>query len=513
MKRPFTSFLTGLAVCLAIGKVTAQPSSCNLVTNGDFETANVSTLNGNLANVGSDEPNANFSAGELANWRTTTNATPDFFATLPTVAYPPYTQPSIAPFGSFTPLHNIPGATNGCLGLGNDYEFCNIQTCLHAEYAVQYMATALRGDRDYYASMQVQSANQEQCGMGIGIDITTNDPRDYSFPIYRVYSPSGCGIQSNGDVTATTWVPVTGTFHGIAGARWLNIGNFQPFPPTIVRPGATYTGAYMYIDDVEIYEVPVAGSDKTICPGTSATLGEGCPIPGATYAWKVASKLAPVFATTPKATVSPTVNQIYQLTVTVPGGKTFTTYVNVNLFTGPPVPVIVVDHDGSCQDNSQYFRIDNFDPSLSYSITASTGSMPIPGHTGTDYTVTPPTINNRYLFRIKGGLGVTGGSPFRVTATAICNGTSYSRSTSGYAIYPGCDDPERTSNAYPNPANESIRVPAGVENVILLNNQGQVVARPDATSKLNVQALPAGLYNLQMQQNGKLINQHIEVKH
>ena len=67
--------------------------------------------------------------------------------------------------------------------------------------------------------------------------------------------------------------------------------------------------------------------------------------------------------------------------------------------------------------------------------------------------------------------------------------------------------------AYPNPASASLILPTGAANATLLNSQGTVVAQPDATGILNVQALPDGLYNLRMQQNGKMVNQHIEVKH
>ena len=67
--------------------------------------------------------------------------------------------------------------------------------------------------------------------------------------------------------------------------------------------------------------------------------------------------------------------------------------------------------------------------------------------------------------------------------------------------------------AYPNPATESISIPADVTGATLVNDKGKTLQRADASGKLDVQAIPDGLYNLQMMQDGKLINQRIQVKH
>jgi len=71
----------------------------------------------------------------------------------------------------------------------------------------------------------------------------------------------------------------------------------------------------------------------------------------------------------------------------------------------------------------------------------------------------------------------------------------------------------RVAAAYPNPATESISIPADVTGATLVNDKGKTLQRADASGKLNVQAIPDGLYNLQMMQNGKLINQRIQIKH
>jgi hypothetical protein len=79
----------------------------------------------------------------------------------------------------------------------------------------------------------------------------------------------------------------------------------------------------------------------------------------------------------------------------------------------------------------------------------------------------------------------------------------------------GCPSASRVASAtaYPNPATESLTIPQGVGNAILLNSQGYPVAKADASGHLDVRNLPAGLYNLQTSQEGKLTNQRIEVKH
>jgi hypothetical protein len=68
-------------------------------------------------------------------------------------------------------------------------------------------------------------------------------------------------------------------------------------------------------------------------------------------------------------------------------------------------------------------------------------------------------------------------------------------------------------SAYPNPANDRLTLPQGTGKAVLLNTYGKVVQYPDATGQFDVRSLPAGLYNLQIQQDGKLSNQHIEVQH
>jgi hypothetical protein len=58
-----------------------------------------------------------------------------------------------------------------------------------------------------------------------------------------------------------------------------------------------------------------------------------------------------------------------------------------------------------------------------------------------------------------------------------------------------------------------LTLPAGTQQASLLNSQGQVIQRVEAAGNIDVRSLPAGLYNLRTTHNGKISNQHIEVKH
>lgn len=109
------------------------------------------------------------------------------------------------------------------------------------------------------------------------------------------------------------------------------------------------------------------------------------------------------------------------------------------------------------------------------------------------------------------------GSPTVSVEAVFACGTSQRTSRTFPGLTTGCDGPylERTANttAYPNPAAESITIPTGVKEANLVNDKGTILRKADASGKFDVQNLPDGLYNLQMMQNGKLVNQRIQVKH
>ena len=110
------------------------------------------------------------------------------------------------------------------------------------------------------------------------------------------------------------------------------------------------------------------------------------------------------------------------------------------------------------------------------------------------------------------------GSPTITVEAVLPCGTTVRTSRIFQGPTTGCqggvlDGRVANTTAYPNPATESITIPEGAESATLVNDKGKVLQKADATGKVDIQALPNGLYNLQIMRDGKLINQRIQVKH
>lgn len=156
------------------------------------------------------------------------------------------------------------------------------------------------------------------------------------------------------------------------------------------------------------------------------------------------------------------------------------------------------------------YQIANFNSNYTYTVhtTGSLAASPI-----------DPTTNSFKITGFKGGT-------FWVTATFRGCGPGGSSTAST----PVKDIPFMPANcrqaagvnataaaspttAYPSPASEMLTLPQGVEQATLLDNQGHPVLQVEGPGKLDVRTLPEGLYNLRMLQKGKLLNQHIQIKH
>ena len=120
-----------------------------------------------------------------------------------------------------------------------------------------------------------------------------------------------------------------------------------------------------------------------------------------------------------------------------------------------------------------------------------------------------------------------------MTAHDRCNRPALLTYSGGMHIEyaPGCENfrpgMQRAAllQTYPNPVDGSVTVvvPA-LENesmarssahAVLYNHQGQAVRQASGAAGLNIGTadLPAGLYNLVVEQEGKVLRKHIEVKH
>ncbi|RAK68209.1 T9SS type A sorting domain-containing protein [Hymenobacter edaphi] len=339
--------------------------TCNFVVNGEFETQKVTYLQGSGSNIyNPSDPN---SRDELAYWFSPNPWSPDHLATNSPVGYD--ANPASAYGGAFIPYNYNSAARNGCLGLINrpDVRYGFFPYC---EYATEVIASPLRGDKYYYASMQVYSGSKSQWATRLGIDIAVDNPTNYyNYPTsgarFVVMTPAGCGIRSAGVVQASQWERVSGKFQGIAGAKYLTIGNFDPQDQwQLVRPSAFLDMSYHFIDHVEVYEIPEAApaGASTGCTDDPVALGQGCHIPGAQYAWTASPDIT--FSSTElHPVVDPGVTTTYTLTVTLPDGSTHTsaTTVTVCNVSCPQMYAIDVDDSEYC-DQERIYLVPHFDP-------------------------------------------------------------------------------------------------------------------------------------------------------
>lgn len=492
----------------------AQSACGNLLANGYLDEENYYGYSGRQSNVSSPASSL-YNSNELPYWQATNYSTPDYFNNAAPAGS--LTNPASAPLGAFVPFAG-PGAV-GLIGT-NEYQPDRPSSYKYSEQMTQVLTQPLSSSHHYYASLKACSALMAQYATSIGIYITTGDPKDFSNMSYNpnggmgyVYAksytpstpltnPSGCGIQSPGVISSSQWTPVSGIFQGVDNATYVNVGNFRPDIKPLIRPNATSPVSYTYVDNLEVFEIPEAGPAPAVCTTGNITIGEGCDIPGATYAW-TSGPYTSTFATTIQTTVNPTTTTTYTLTVTLPDRTTYASSVKVTR--APAYPIVQqYDAEGDNCYGLAHYQIINYDPTLTYTINNISSAVGIPLNPTTD------------RFVVKGGRAQDG--IFTLTATTNCSPkiTGPSTTTNQIQVAYPCDPPSgtfRTANAYPNPASETLTMPEKAEGGVLLNSHGSVVQRPDTGGKLNVRNLPAGLYNLQMRQVGKLINQRIEVKH
>ena len=625
MKKLFLSYSACIAasLCLSSNALAQLP---NLVVNGDFEAQKTTNLSGSFSNVACRFVDAVQRKGDdLASWEGSNSGTPDYFATNEPAGS--IVTPSNAFPGVFDSYNYNSSSHNGALGLYACTLTGNPGSNTYTEYAYQQLAKPLLGDHDYYASMRVLNASKTKYATTMGLDITVNDPTDFANnPNYfranglaiGTYKHSGCGIQSATVVSSSTqWTQVAGIFRGVAGAKYLNVGNFQFNNYQLVRPNAAFAEAnfsgYYYVDQIEIYQLPTAGlnstincggvarigegdgipgasyewrisgqstifsntiliqvtpsytttytltvnlpdgskstssvtvtvnpptagPNKSICPGSSVVIGQGCNIPGASYAWSGGG----IFANNIQTSVSPANTATYTLTVTLPNGNVSTSSTVVEVLSGAALtsPDINLARQGATTPPSNLYdvRVNNVDGATSYTLVAEipngnggwtyTNTYQADTYTGpdnpdfnevrgfttfhTDYigpatsgTTSNTPINNPATYRLT------------VTARSACNSVTTQRVVTLPAYGGGYEESNLTSptTAYPNPAAESLRIPEGAAGATLVNDKGRAVGRRNSSGELDVRSLPEGLYNLQMMKNGKLINQRIQVKH
>ena len=482
---------------------------CNLVVNGDFETQN-SPLLGGPHNV----PTACFYPIEdVVGWKSTNTYDPSYYASNEVDAGH---LPQSAPYGAFIPYNYSATAHNGCIGLIT-------HSSGDANNAQNYVINKLNNSLDdsyYYGSMQVYTTSNQQQFAPIGLDITVNDVTDYSEPCtsanYRKFTPTGCGIQSNGIFSTTNqWTRISGVFKGIVGAKFINIGNFQP--TVFIGPATSTAFAHVYVDNVEIYKIPTAGSDLSIpCGtvltiGTTSSIGQGCGIPNATYAWSIGNS-AP-FANTIQTTVTPNNTTTYTLTVTLPDGNVFTSNVTISVTQPSPLaqPPIIKGNSSVCYERSTpnftTFSIDAAAPSDAYY-----HSEFIYNATGQLQDTYDSNVGQPFKYEVVGGNYTAGQFTLRVRLqrTNAC-GTASNWTTKNVNIIHcsgscgGRACPSVSSSLYPNPVSNELTIQSDGQSgqVIIYDSQGAIRKTIDfhegnIQTVINTNDLPSGTYQLRV---------------
>ncbi|WP_460502855.1 T9SS type A sorting domain-containing protein [Hymenobacter agri] len=523
LRQSLAPALLGVGFLLPNHSVGQAANSCNKLPNPDFELQNVSPLSGAADNVRSYYSTHD----ELTGWKSFNNPAgsagkPTYLATnAPAGALSnPFTNNptggSASPFDylgtPFTPYAydaSNPAVHNGAISI-----LAVLNASSTGGSQVQYQQDLISpaslltlSPGVYYSSFLAYRAD----GVGattLGMKLTNPDSS----------VPSPNPTQSN-PLQNAAWTRVSGkiTVPAVSPTytnQWnVIIGNLAG------GNASSLVRVRYHIDEVELYKIPTAGPPASCSGGNgTVTIGEGCHIPNATYEWSRSSSPGIVLGTS--ITLSADLSDTYTLKVTLPDGSTYPSSVTVTGCASlpcpkPPTPEFTVTNPNSCLSHQVYFALTNRDPAYSYTITASDGAQAIPAVIAATAGATPGTTSS-YPFRIKTGTPPVSYATFTVTATRTCNSTyspsSASSSASGGADLNNCDT-EPLARTYPNPSSESVAIPTGATEVVLLNAQGKAVAKPDKEGKLDVRDLPAGLYNLRMKQKGKLINQHIEVTH
>lgn len=493
---------------------------CNLLPNSSFneQTITGTTLSGSFQNVFSSHPAA---LRELAAWRSANGSTPDYFAT-----NSPYnTNPLTTSLGAHTPYNYVAsGSNNGAAGL-----YVEVRNddpgLIDEEYLTTDVPITVTKGGEYYAAFRAYRSSISTDKTKLGMNLTPYAP-GYSIVTtnYRaVFTRSTTSIESPGFVENSSWTSPTSLISGrmtlTPGQYEVNIGNINPYlhyGNTTTNPGVPF--AYYFIDEVQLYRIPTAGTDITCGAGQAqgVTLGEGCALPGASYSWqRIDSPTSmPVVGNTLNITVIPTPTTIrYKLTVTLPDGTTSVSYVQV---TGCPPPCQAPDEaylhgymQGSYNCTEQDWEIVNYNSGWTYSYATTPGT-----------TITPDYYGSG-TFRVTN----TSGSPTSYTVTITATNCGISTPSSHTMSFSSCRSIAPPAFAvYPNPASSEVVI----EQPGAVNRSGQVVSvriydnygklrleqkgLPGSSLRVNVQSLPTGLYNLHIIKGGEVVSrQQIQI--
>ncbi|MCC3156429.1 T9SS type A sorting domain-containing protein [Hymenobacter sp. 15J16-1T3B] len=480
-------------------------NSCNVITNGDFENQYLGVFPSGPLNIATPIDDTK---DELPSWFTPNYTSPDYFASNATDGGQ---RPATSSRGPFLPItENGVNPTNNDGAVGIVYStFLGAAPNYYPEYVAQQLSTPLEAGKAYYAEFWTRPASGFALSTSVGMYVAENSGHTTTFtgsatnyidPPTRL-TWSGRQITSPIITDRTIWTRVSGVIQAGSNDNFVCIGyNNPPAPPSPTQNIA----AYYYIDDVALYRIPTAGP----AVGCGQQVGEGCEFPHpqfpeSPYKWTLDNDPAQTVLATTLLWTPPTsiTDKKYRLTVKLPNNSIYTSTVDVACCPAVQPNVIDLDDPGEDCNSVAYFQVTNYDPALTYTVTNIFNARPyIP-------------VNDQGVFMIKGNGGTTAGT-FTLTAYSSCQNSSATTDPISveYHCY-GYGTVRSSATAYPNPVNETLQLPAGATEAVLLSSQGLEVQRASSAAQLDVKQLPNGLYNLRMRQNGKLVNQRIEIKH
>lgn len=510
-----------LSLCLTINEHSAAQ-----IVNGDFETQYPNTPPSVEDNI---QPN-NSGVDQLPNWSVPLQITSTSYGAIGTFAGFEATNAALATgMNPAQPLYyaTFPSSphnnSTGRVGIKrpSTFDFQNDglimqQVTLTPGHLYQVSFWALKTSTGQYKSK-----------MAFSVVNSSSAPLFDSKPSTNSIVPAPYNIITSNYITdMSNWTQVTGTFVAStlpSGSNtWVVVGfdrSLPVFDAAVGSPGVGSTNMNYAIDDVTVTDLtcandpPVAGANQTICPNTSAVIGQGCFPVGATLQWRVQGS-STVFATSLQTSVTPTSTTTYELTVTQANGTVSTSQTTVTVFDPnnfvPQLAILVAD---DCYGLYLY-SITNYNPAYTYTVQVINGYS-------SATTVNPGMRGGAGTFELARAKKAPSGSFTVAVNYAGCGGhtATSALTTRSFPTFPACRlaAAQNTDNeeavAYPNPATETLTMPEGVASATLLNSTGKPVQSADKLGKLDVHALPEGLYNLQMMQKGKLVNQRIQVKH
>jgi hypothetical protein len=292
-----------------------QPSTCELVCNGNFEclTTTVNGLN---------------QLYKAANWTSgNTSGTPDLYTSSAT--------------------NTIAGTPCNALGQqtpnsGNNYVgiiVTNTDPAQFYEYIETRLASPMVAGKTYVISMYVSKADRSYKQIkNLAIYLTTGQVTQNSTAIFTI-APTATVNNTNLLNDYNNWQYIGFCYTPtVSGQQYLSIGPGSIQTPNVTNgPVATCTGTvpqvnynvmgYLYIDDVSVQEIKVqSAGTQTVCPSQWAALA--APIPtcnnwaGFVYAnWTPSANINPLGYTNPSVNISSNQNFTVDLSFTGSNGQ------------------------------------------------------------------------------------------------------------------------------------------------------------------------------------------------